>query len=372
MNYRGNKTGVSFWEYGWYLLVTVLLLMAGIVLAAATVLVYSVRIVMKLGFKGMVLTVVGILCLIAVYSFWSFNRTADIGNQTVSIIIAQGDNFSGIANNLAEEEVVPSRFWLTLLARITGVDTKLTPGRYDFSGCNSCRSVLDRFRRADFLRIKITVPEGLPLWKLASLLSNRLELDSSAFVSLNHDSIFLAKTGLPYLEGFLFPETYLFAWGLSEREVALIMVNQYRAQTDSIWPDSILNGLSQVDIIKLASIIEAETHLDSERVLVSSVYMNRLRQDMKLDADPTVIYGLGGLNRPLYRRDIQKDTPYNTYLYKGLPPTPINSPGLDAIKAALNPAETDYLFFVANETGGHVFSRTNAEHNRARRRIRSN
>ena len=123
--------------------------------------------------------------------------------------------------------------------------------------------------------------------------------------------------------------------------------------------------------IVMASIIEAETGLVDERQMVSSVYHNRLTRNMKLDADPTVIYGLGGLERQLYRKDLKKDTPYNTYMKKGLPPTPINSPGLAAIRAAIHPEESDYLFFVADNTGRHYFSRTNAEHNRAIRRIRS-
>jgi UPF0755 protein len=144
----------------------------------------------------------------------------------------------------------------------------------------------------------------------------------------------------------------------------------FRRQVDSVWPDSICNGLSREEIVVLASIIEAEALLDSEKPAIASVYHNRLGRKMKLDADPTVIYGLGGLDRPLNRRDIERDTPYNTYRRRGLPPTPINSPGLAAIRAALYPAETEYLFFVADGTGGHRFSKTNAEHNQARREIR--
>ncbi|MBU8934127.1 MAG: endolytic transglycosylase MltG [candidate division Zixibacteria bacterium] len=308
----------------------------------------------------------------AIFAYWSLNRTTDLGDRVVTVVVASGDNFSHVADTLYDEGVVQSRFWLVLSARFTNIDTKLTPGRYDFCGANSCQSVLSRFRQGDFLRVKITVPEGWPIWKLASMVATKLELDSAIFVALNTDSTFLAESGLPYLEGFLFPETYRFAWGVSEQTVAHAMVDQYREQTDSVWPHSIVDGLTRLDIVKLASIIEAETRLDTERVLVASVYTNRLRRSMKLDADPTVIYGLGGLDRPLYRRDLKQDTPYNTYLHKGLPPTPINSPGLDAIKAALDPVETDFLFFVADETGGHIFSRTNAEHNRARQRIKAN
>jgi len=128
--------------------------------------------------------------------------------------------------------------------------------------------------------------------------------------------------------------------------------------------------LNRAEALVLASIVEAEALLDEEKPRIASVYHNRLRRNMRLDADPTVIYGLGGLDRPLWRKDLRKDTPYNTYRRKGLPPTPINSPGVAAIRAVLSPETTDVLYFVADGTGGHRFSRTNAEHNRARQEIK--
>ena len=221
------------------------------------------------------------------------------------------------------------------------------------------------------MRIKVTIPEGTPIWKVATMIAKKLQLDSATFVNLNNDSVFLARYDLPVLEGYLFPETYFFAWGISETDVADEMIAMFHGQTDSIWPETIIGDMNRYDIVKLASIVEAETGLVDERTLVSSVYHNRLRKNMKLDADPTIIYGLGGLDRPLYLKDLRKDTPYNTYMYRGLPLTPINSPGLASIKAALSPAESDYYFFVANDSGGHYFSRTNAEHNRAKERIKA-
>ena len=180
----------------------------------------------------------------------------------------------------------------------------------------------------------------------------------------------MTERELSYLEGYLFPETYYFPWGSSAREAAAIMVKQYRSMTDSLWPEQIVASLTKEEIIILASIVEAETGDGNERELVSSVYHNRLKKKMKLDADPTVIYGLGGLKRSLWLQDLKKRTPYNTYLNRGLPPTPINSPGLAAIKAALYPAESDYYYFVADNGGKHLFSKTNAEHIRNRQRIK--
>lgn len=313
------------------------------------------------------------LTLIVIVGSWaaySYYDTVDLGDTHKSIVIEPGDSFDSIVQRLVGMGVVDSRLMLKYPARLQGVDRRLTPGRYTFTGRNSCRSVLDRFRRADFDRIRVTVPEGLPIWRTAALLADSLDFDSATFVALNTDSVFLADHDLPCLEGYLFPETYFFPWGTSARSAASKMVYMCRTQTDAIWPET-LSAQERFDHIILASIVESETRIDSERVIVASVYTNRIRKNMRLDADPTVIYGLGGLDRPLYRRDLKQDSPYNTYMRKGLPPTPINSPGLAAIRAALTPAKTEYLFFVADNRGGHRFTRTNAEHNRAIREIRS-
>ena len=307
----------------------------------------------------------------SLYFTYQYYRTVDIGDTVITVIIKPGDSLNQVARQLLDDGVVESRMMLVYPARLMNLDRKLTPGRYDFTGRNSCKSVLAKLESADFLRIKLTIPEGTTIWKVASLVAAKMQLDSAGLVDLNHDSTFLAQHNLTTLEGFLFPETYFFTWGVGEKEVAAEMVTMYYSQTDSIWPDSIIGNLSRYDIVNLASIIEAETGQKNERALVSSVYHNRLRKRMKLDADPTVIYGLGGLERPLYRNDLKKDTPYNTYLHRDLPPTPINSPGLAAIKAALNPEESDYFYFVADNTGGHIFSRTVQEHNRAKQRVKS-
>ncbi len=363
MSSRDREPKVAWWEYPWYVIVTLLLLLIGLWYLAGSMLT-----------RTKIFTVVGLL-LVAIVTMWAaygYFHKVDLGDRTVTIIIEEGASFQSIADELVSAGVVDNRLILKYAARVTGVDRKLTPGRYDFVQRNSCRSVLRRLREADIYRIKVTIPEGAPIWKVASILADALDIDSVHVMELAEDSAFLHELDLPCLEGYLFPETYFFPWGTRAKDAIAEMVTMYYRKTEDIWPDEIPLGLTRPEIITLASIIEAETSVDSERVIVASVYTNRLRRDMKLDADPTVIYGLGGLNRPLYIRDLKKDTPYNTYLRKGLPPTPINSPGLAAIRAALNPATTDYLFFVADNSGGHRFSRTYAEHNRARREIEAN
>lgn len=367
MNNRENRDGVRFWEYGWYILVTAALLAAGIVLVVFTAAGWLIRVMRKRLLIGAV--VLGVIVIGVGFVLWQYYGQVDLGERTISIIVKPGDSFSGVAARMAREGVVRSRYALTIPARLSGADRKLVPGRYDFVGANSAASALERLEAGDFLRVKLTIPEGSTIWAVAGMMGRGLDLDSAAVVRLNWDSAFLAMVGKPCLEGYLYPETYFFPWGISEREAVQVMVGMFDKVTGGIWPSELTLGLSKHEIIILASIIESETPLANERALVASVYVNRLRNKMRLDADPTVIYGLGGLGRPLYRGDLRRDTPYNTYLRGGLPPTPINSPGLASILAALAPEESEYLFFVADDTGGHYFSRTNAEHNRARQRI---
>ena len=311
-----------------------------------------------------------ILVVVSGFLLYGYYGKVDLGSRTVTVIIKDGDSFSGIAEKLLDEGVVPSRIMLSFPARLREIDRKLTPGRYDFTGRNSCQSVLDRLERADYLRIKVTIYEGAPIWRVASILAQQMETDSAAVMALNRDSAFLASLDLPYLEGYLFPQTYFFPWGTPLIDMLGDMVAMFHSQTDTVWSSKAPNDLSREEVLIFASIVEAEALLDDEKPAIASVYHNRIRKRMKLDADPTVIYGLGGLDRPLNKRDLRTTTPYNTYRRRGLPPTPINSPGLAAIRAVLNPDTADYLFFVADGTGRHRFSRTNAEHNRARFEIK--
>lgn len=319
----------------------------------------------KLGVALVTIVVVGSLML-----YQNYTKEFNLGDNTVSIIIKPGDSLNKVIGDLLENKVVYSKLMLKYPARLRGIDKKLVPGRYDFTGANSCRSVLDRLEKGDYLRIKLTIPEGSTIWETSALIANKLELDSAVIHDFDKDSTFLEELNLPGLEGYLFPETYFIPWGTSEKDVVHLLVEMFHRQTDPLWAKEIDGQLTSYEILSLASIIEAETGAVDERTMVSSVYYNRLQRKMKLDADPTVIYGLGGLNRPLWRKDLRKDTPYNTYMHKGLPPTPINSPGLASIRAALNPEKSDYLYFVAGNDGKHIFSKTITEHNRAIRKIK--
>ncbi len=366
----------SYWEYPWYFFVTVFLLAVGL----AIILLGAVRSLFRLHRKplfswwsiGPLSVLAGIVAVVILFSMYS--SETDLGSRVVTVAVNPGDRFSTIADQLVKEHVVERRWLLTYPARFLKIDRKLLPGTYVFTGKNSPSSVLDKIQRGDILLTEVTIPEGSPIWRVGSILRTQLALDSAELRQLNVDLHFLDSLEVPCLEGYLFPETYLFAQGVGLRTVVREMVRMFHQKTDSLWKQSPTTGLNKHQTVILASIVEAETPLSAEKARVASVYANRLRLGMPLDADPTVIYGLGGLDRPLLRVDLEKESPYNTYRMQGLPPTPINSPGIEAIVAAMRPESTDYLFFVADGTGSgaHIFSRSNAEHNSARQRARIN
>lgn len=365
---------IPFWEYPWFVCTTIFLLAVGFFLLVFGLVAWIFGRFRQPRLSWGIVVASALLAgiLSTGYIFYKYTSSNDLGNRVVVVTVESGDSFVSVADLLVKQGVVDSRWAVVYPARLLRIDRKLLPGNYIFTGNNSARSVLDKFARGDVQLTEVTVPEGMPLWKVASILHQRLELDSTELIQLAKDRFFLDSLAVPYLEGHLFPETYAFGPGVTLRSVVREMVRMYNAKTDTVWQRALTNGLDQRQTLILASIIEAETPLGSERSRVASVYLNRLRIGMSLDADPTVIYGLGGLDRPLLREDLDSLTPYNTYRMGGLPPTPINSPGLASIIAAMNPDGSDYLYFVADGSGGHIFSRTNEEHNMARRRARLN
>jgi UPF0755 protein len=311
----------------------------------------------------------GALLIGGVIFYW-FTRPVELGGRIEKIVISKGEDFGTVVTKIQNAGLIRARRALTIPAQWIGLDRKLTPGRYNFTGTVSLLSIIHKLESADFERVKITVFEGAPIWRVAGAIARPLEVDSLEVWKLLNSTALIDSLELPYLEGHLYPSTYVVPWGTPPSQVIREMVTTFRRATDSLFAISDQSGLNRYDLLKLASIIQAETRLEEEQPRVSSVYRNRLRIRMRLDADPTIIYGLGGLSRPLMKSDLKAETPYNTYRRYGLPPTPINSPGLPAIRAAVRPDTTSYLYFVADGTGGHRFSRTNDEHNRARMEIR--
>jgi UPF0755 protein len=218
----------------------------------------------------------------------------------------------------------------------------------------------------------VTIPEGRTAADIAMIMEERLGVDSALFMSVVNDTQVVHQVGLdaPSLEGYLFPDTYFIAMGSDPRRIASRMVANFRNHLPRAFDEQAARlGLSMNAVMTLASIVEWETFAPDEARLISSVYHNRLRRNMPLQADPTVSYALGKGPARLYYSDLKVDSPYNTYLYPGLPPGPIDNPGRASIDAALNPAPTNYLFFVAKGDGTHAFSVSLSEHLAAKQQL---
>ncbi|MBU1320186.1 MAG: endolytic transglycosylase MltG [candidate division Zixibacteria bacterium] len=297
------------------------------------------------------------------------------GSESASLFIHPGDTGTQVAKCADSLGLVSSVRSLRILSILTGLDKKLRVGRYDFTPDHSRLDIYRMLRDGKAVSIKVTIPEGLTLKRILSILADSTHSSHDEFRRLAADTAFIETLGFhtESLEGYLFPETYLIPWGAPPPYTV-------KAVTDNLnnfLVDSLKNRMREIhfslhETLTLASLIESEARDGEERELISSVYHNRLRQGMLLQCDPTVIYALGGLDRALLLTDLEIDSPYNTYKYSGLPPGPICSPGSASLLAALYPAETRFLFFVADGSGKHIFSETLQQHNTARSRVKAN
>ena len=278
-----------------------------------------------------------------------------------------------IVDRLKEANLIKEGTELLVLAKFLGKDRHIQTGRYDFEKGTSLYSVFNKLVKGDVTLEEVTIPEGWTAKQIAGILKRKIEIDSSEFVRVITDSLFAKSMGIPAsnLEGYLFPETYKLSWGFPPEKVARILVEQFkRIFTDIFVRRAKEINFSVAEVMTLASMIEAEAKDGEERETISAVYHNRLKRGMLLQCDPTVIYALPELDRPLLLKDLEVDSPYNTYKYPGLPPGPICNPGKASIFAALYPADVDYLYFVATGDGSHLFSTTLREHNNARSKIK--
>jgi len=292
-------------------------------------------------------------------------------------IVPKGASLRLVADSLQAHGIVTSprtfraaaRLLGWLLPKYAGVDRHLRPGRYGFPRGERWTVVLTALSTGRTDDQSFTVPEGATIAEIAGEAHRRLGMDSAAFVEITREPELRERLGVPQgvrgIEGYLFPETYRVAFDAGPRQLVAHMVRQFLTVWDSTWDraaDSL--GMTRHQVLTLASIVEAEAQVASERPIIASVYLNRLkrRNPMKLQADPTVIYALGKPVRRVLLKHLNVPSPYNTYLHYGLPPGPIDSPGKASILAVLHPAKTNFLFFVARPDGTNMFSRTAAEH----------
>lgn len=293
------------------------------------------------------------------------------------ITVPRGAGFRAVADTLEARGLISSRAWLRVLASVRGQDRALKPGVYDLPRGSSAWAILDLLTRGEGVTVRVTVPEGLTLDETAALLASRLNLPAESLLAAAAQPGVLARLGpgIPDAEGFLAPETYTLPALVTPGEVIDAMVAQFLAGWDPAWDDSLAaRGLTRLEAVTLASIVEGEARTDAERPVIAGVYLNRLRLGMPLQADPTIQYALqrsrGRRTARVLYKDLEIDSPWNTYRYRGLPPGPINSPGLRSLRAVMEPAEVPYLYFVADGDGKHVFSRSYQEHLRAVAQVR--
>ncbi|MBN1481642.1 endolytic transglycosylase MltG [candidate division KSB1 bacterium] len=292
--------------------------------------------------------------------------------ESVDIIVRWGSSFGVVAAELAEKNVVRSVDQLKFTATLYKQTQKLRVGKFTLKKGMSNYDALMALVKGPQSLIKFTLPNGYDSRRFAKIIERYLEIDSVETVALISDSSFIAQLGVnaTSLEGYLYPETYNFTYGLNAKNIITALVHQHQKMVS----DTLLNkikkqGWTMKEVLTLASIIEGEAMVDTEMPIISSVYHNRLAIGMPLQADPTIQYIIQDGPRRLLRSDLNIDSPYNTYKYKGLPPGPINNPGINAIMAAISPAQTKYLYFVANGDGTHSFSETYSQHLRAKKRF---
>ena len=289
----------------------------------------------------------------------------------VEIVVPSGATLTQVADTLLSRGVISAKLPFVLFARMRGDDHNIRSGRYLLPTNSSWRGALDPLTRGSVVTVPMTIPEGFTLRqmveRIGEVTARGQEEVSDMLAAPDLDQRFGVPG--PGLEGYLFPDTYRFARGVPVQEVLAAMTYRYR----SVWTperrarlDSL--GMTEREVVTLASIVQAEARKVEEMPKIASVYHNRLKQGWLLQADPTVLFALGGPRaRLLYAAiDSVQDNPYNTYTQKGLPPGPIGAPGEAALVATLFPAEERFMYFVATPDGAHVFTRTLAEHNLAK------
>lgn len=296
------------------------------------------------------------------------------GSDPVRIDVASGAPLRQVADSLHVRGVIRHPWIFERYAILAHFDRQIRAGEYEFVAGESYRRILERLRRGDIVQIRVTIPEGLTNREIALLFERAMGFDPETFMQLTADEEILRQYNIdsPTLEGYLFPDTYYFPSKTTEREaIEALLMRFFTAWTSEHEEQARALGLTRGQALTLASIVEGEVLVQDEGRRVSAVYHNRLRMNMLLQADPTVLYALGGERRRVLYRDLRVDSPYNTYMNLGLPPGPICNPGLAAIEAALDPLEgIDDLYFVAAQDGSgrHLFSRTFREHLNAKRR----
>lgn len=284
--------------------------------------------------------------------------------------IPPGAGLATVARELERAELGPWPAGTVWGLRWWGRPSALKAGTYAFTGPYRLADVFEDLETGRVEQVSVTLPEGLTARQMGPLLEAAGVTPAAGFVALAYDPAAPARWGLPgpSLEGFLYPDTYRFGRGQPPERVAAVLIARFREVSGELAAAAPSPRLDLLSWVTLASMVEKETAAASEKPTIAAVFLNRLGKGMRLESDPTVIYGLEKFDGDLRREDLRRDTPYNTYTRRGLPPGPIANPGRESLAAVLRPAPTPYLYFVSRNDGTHVFSETYPEHRQAVRR----
>jgi UPF0755 protein len=290
-------------------------------------------------------------------------------HKEVIIEIQPGMNLKQVTQVLDQNSLINSPRAFRFLTWLEDKENHIQVGEFGLSPSLASGEILQIITSGKTHLHSVTIPEGYRITEIATVISEKGLTTEKEFILESEKKELIADLNIPIenLEGYLFPETYHFGKFLGTKKIIKNMIDTFKQR---VLTPEILNRAKEMDmniheIVTLASLIEKETGLESERSLISSVFHNRLKRKMLLQTDPTVIYAMSDFDGNIRKKDLSIDSPYNTYKYPGLPPGPIASPGLESIVAALNPAESKYLYFVSRQDGSHHFSKSLIEHNRA-------
>ena len=328
--------------------------------------------------KRLVFFALGFLFLIGVsltigFAYYLVSPARKGGEDQV-FFVREGATLKKVGDALERKGIITNKRLFLIWAEFKGYGTQIKAGEYRLNPHMSPLEIMNILRKGTIITHPVTIPEGFTITQIGELLEEKGLVDKDKFLSLTADPEIAGRYGIPGpgLEGYLYPDTYRFGRGLSPISIIDVMVGRFREVSAPFRERAEQAGMSMEAVITLASIVEKETGLAKERPVIASVFLNRLKKGMRLESDPTVIYGIKSFTGNLKKKDLSERTPYNTYVIRGLPPGPIANPGREAIEAVLYPAETDYLYFVSKNDGSHHFSKTLSEHNRAVRTYQKN
>ena len=328
---------------------------------------------MKLPIKPIFLPLfVGVILLtwgVTGFFYYQASNSAGKGTQPVTVSIPPGATLKQISTKLEDRNLIRSASAFRLLASIRKKQAHIQVGEYELNQSMLPMDILMAITSGKTVLHPVTIPEGYRITEIAELLAEKILVSKDEFIkeSRNKELINSLNITSDSLEGYLFPETYHFSKHTSEQKIIHAMLDTFKQRvTNQSMLDQIQKStLSLHEVVTLASLIEKETGMNEERKHISSVFHNRLHRNMRLQTDPTVIYAIEEFDGNIRKKDLNIDSPYNTYRYRGLPPGPIANPGLESIIAALNPIKTNHLYFVSRKDGSHHFSSSLKEHNRA-------